>query len=399
MHSQEVRLQDLAARLSPEALAKLTDMAGQMLAGQDPGEPPGEAAAEAPAPGRGPRAARLFFVPEGVRYLDGLELSELTRAVDAWTLAARSAPMRRARQRLRLLYLMLRYSGAKLGEVLALDDVRDLDFARGVVFAGAPAGSPGAREVVLPPFLTAEIAGFLAEPENRPLRGKLFALDQGFVRRKLLDQASRVSFPRELLNPTVLRHSRAVELLRQGVPLPVVQGLLGHASLVLTAGYCAYSDQDSNRILTHVIQKETAMKTSARNTFPGIVSEVRGQGLSVEVVVRTKSGREVVTVITDLSRKNLGIAPGKAVAVIVKAPFVMLSRDEGQATLSARNHYRGTITDIRTDDVTAEVVGALDDGQVMCALITRPSVTSMDLKKGDPIWFFFKAFSPIIIAD
>ena len=151
--------------------------------------------------------------------------------------------------------------------------------------------------------------------------------------------------------------------------------------------------------MTTTSQKETPMKTSARNTFSGVVSAVRGKQLLVEVVVKTKSGREVVTVITDESRKNLGIAEGKAVAAIVKAPFVLLSKDEGQARMSARNHYLGTITAIRSDDVAVEVVGTLDDGMVMCALITNESVGSMDLKVGDQVWFFFKAFSPILLAD
>ncbi len=412
-HPHELRLQEMAARLSPLALARLVDMASGLIQGQDSARSAANSVAtsaaspaggtalapDAPQPGLGPKATRLFFVPEGVRYLDSLQLNDLGQAMDQWAAAARSAPMRRARQRVRLLYLMLRYSGAKLGEVLALDDTRDLDFARSVVSLAGPPGSPESREVILPVFLLAEIQAFLADPGNEPLRGKLFALDQGFVRRKLLDQAPRVAFPRELLNPTVLRHSRAVELLREGVPLPVVQGLLGHASLVLTAGYCAFSEHDSKRILNHVIQKETPMKTSARNTFSGVVSAVRGKQLLVEVVVKTKSGREVVTVITDESRKNLGIAEGKAVAAIVKAPFVLLSKDEGQARMSARNHYLGTITAIRSDDVAVEVVGTLDDGMVMCALITNESVGSMDLKVGDQVWFFFKAFSPILLAD
>ena len=32
----------------------------------------------------------------------------------------------------------------------------------------------------------------------------------------------------------------------------------------------------------------------------------------------------------------------------------------------------------------------------MCALITAESVESLDLKEGDPVWFFFKAFSVIV---
>ncbi len=204
-HPHELRLQEMAARLSPLALARLVDMASGLIQGQDSARSAANSVAtsaaspaggtalapDAPQPGLGPKATRLFFVPEGVRYLDSLQLNDLGQAMDQWAAAARSAPMRRARQRVRLLYLMLRYSGAKLGEVLALDDTRDLDFARSVVSLAGPPGSPESREVILPVFLLAEIQAFLADPGNEPLRGKLFALDQGFVRRKLLDQAYR----------------------------------------------------------------------------------------------------------------------------------------------------------------------------------------------------------------
>ncbi len=399
----EQQVLELASNLGDDAVTKLLDAMRGLLRRRGHAEPlePTE---------RRPRPARMFFVPEGVRYLDSMQLDSLTAAVDAWTAAARTPQIHASRRRLRLVYLMLRHSGAKVGEVLALDDTRDLDFTASEVIirsgVGAEDGAQGEepgnepdRHVLLPPGFMDELARFLDTPEGAAMRGRLFRLDQGFVRRKISEQAGRVPFSRELLNPTVLRHSRAVELLRQGVPLPVVQRMLGHASVVLTSGYYAFSEDDSRRILTHYIQKEPGMKTSARNTFLGTVTKVRGGELLTEVSLKTKSGKEIVAVITNDSATNLGISEGKHLAAIVKAPFVLLAKERGQTTLSARNRFPATITRIHGDDVAVEVTGRLDDGTTMCALITDESVDSLSLNVGDTAWFFFKALSVILIAE
>jgi len=387
----EQRVLELTAELDNKSIVDLLGSMRGLL--RDRGVEPGCERA------RDPRPARMFFVPEGVRYLDGMQIEALTRAIEAWARAARTPQIRLSRQRLRLVYLMLRHSGAKVGEVLALDDTRDLDFDQSEVIIRGTAEGEQDRRVVLPKFFMDELARFFDTPAAVSLRGRLFHLDQGFVRRKISEQNDRVPFSRELLNPTVLRHSRAVELLRQGVPLPVVQKLLGHASVVLTSGYYAFSEDDSKRILNHYIQKEPGMRTSARNTFLGAVSRVRAGDLLTEVTIKTKSGKEIVSVITGDSVKNLGISEGKNLAAIIKAPFVLLAKEEGKSRMSARNRFPATIDKIHGDDISVEVTGTLDDGTTMCALITDESKDNLSLKPGDTVWFFFKAMSVILVAE
>lgn len=385
------RILDMASGMDPEDLSGLLgDMRGLL---QSRGLEPSCARAREPRPGR------LFFVPEGVRHLDSAQLEALTRAVDEWAAQARSPLIRFSRQRMRMIYLMLRHSGAKVGEVLALDDRRDLDLEAGEVLVRGEAPGDPERRVPLPREFLDELRRFLAQPRARQARGQIFRMDQGFVRRKLAEQAERVPFPRELLNPTVLRHSRAVELLRQGAPLPVVQALLGHASLVMTSGYCAFSEEDTRRILNHYIQRGDGMKTSARNTFSGFVSEVRAGELLTEVVLRTASGLEVVSLITGASAANLGVAKGRPMSAIVKAPFVLLSRDGESARLSARNSYPARITGVRGDGLCHEVSGVLEDGTPLCALVAGDSASAPSLAGGDPVWFSFKAMSVILVAQ
>jgi len=395
MSTAEENILEMVSRLDVSSLRRLYDHAGAVLArkvdtsGLHPRRHPGS----------GPCQAALFKVPHEIRYLETEQLERLTLAFAAWRDMARTAPIRRARERMRLVYLMLRYSGAKLGEVLSINERTDIDLAQGTVtFPGSQPEAPP-RRVVVPKEFLEEVERFAASPANRTLRGELFRLDPGFVRRKLYEQARKAGLPVGRVSPTSLRHSRAVELLRDGAPLPVVQVMLGHSSLVLTSIYCSFSDQDCQRIVNHCVAKEGRMKTSARNTFFGSVSSVRKSPLLTEISLTAQNGLEVVSVITNESFERLGLSEGGMVTALIKAPAVLLGKDEQKARTSARNCFPGVITGIRGDGVAVEIMGALADGTPMCALITAESVESLDLREGDHIWFFFKAFSVIINAE
>ena len=66
------------------------------------------------------------------------------------------------------------------------------------------------------------------------------------------------------------------------------------------------------------------MKISARNQIKGTVMNVKDGAVNAQVTVDIGGGNTVVSSITLESVKNLGIAVGKEVTVIVKASDVML---------------------------------------------------------------------------
>lgn len=341
----------------------------------------------------------MFRIPQDIRYLEPWQIDALTEAFTGWRDAAQTASIRRARQRMRLVYLMLRHSGAKLGEVLSLNEATDIDRSQGVVLFGGREPDAQRRRVVVPGDFLEEVERFAASPANRGVAGGLFRLDPGFVRRKLYEQAAKAGLSAGLVNPTSLRHSRAIELLRGGVPLPVVQVMFGHSSLALTSLYCSFSDQDCQRIVNHCVAKESRMKTSARNTFFGSVNSVRKSPLLTEVSLAAQNGFEVVSVITNESFERLRLSEGEPVTALVKAPWVLLGKDELKSRTSARNCFPGIVTGIRGDGVAVEIMGILEGGTPMCALITAESVESLDIKEQDRVWFFFKAFSVILSTD
>lgn len=374
----------------------VSEQASRLLAERLPGEGRvGLRAGAVPPPGLCP--ARIFSAAHSVKHLDAAQMARLTQAFAAWRDAARTPRERTSRQRVWFAYQLIRHTGAKLGEVLGLDDRRDLDFAANQVRYSSE-GS-GARMVEAPAFVLAGLRAFLEEPDNAGLRGAVFRLDPGHVRRKFYDQAAATGIPRSLLTPQALRHSRAVELLREGLPLPAVQALLGHSSLDLTSNYFSFSDEDIARLIRHAMQKEPTMKTSARNTFHGSVTVVRQSGILAEVELVTPGGHTVVSVITVESLTNLGIAEGRPVTAIVKAPWVILALDKDEPSASARNRFAGKVLRVNADPLAVEVIVELADGTLMCALITDESRRNLNLAPGAKVWCLFKAFSVILNVE
>jgi molybdate transport system regulatory protein len=344
-------------------------------------------------------AAGTFSVPRDIKYLDSEQLEALTESFRGWYRQATRPDIRRARGRVWLVYLVLRYTAARLGEVLAIDDRTDIDVDHAVVEFGADAQRLGEplREVKLPEAAMAEIATYLENAEE--MRGTVFQLDQGYVRRKFYERAKAIGLPRELGNPRVLRHSRAIELLRSGAPLQVVQNLLGHSSINLTAHYCDFSEEDLKRLVRYYIQKEMRMKTSARNSFTGKVADIKTGGILSEVTLVTASGYKLVSVITNESLHNLGLVQGSIATAIIKAPWIIIEKDADSTKTSARNRLGGKITKINAGKIVAEVIATLDDGTNMVTLITVPSLANLHLQVGDQAWFLFKAFSVILNVD
>jgi molybdopterin-binding protein len=64
---------------------------------------------------------------------------------------------------------------------------------------------------------------------------------------------------------------------------------------------------------------------SARNRFPGIVREVKAEGLLAQVEIDAGPFR-VVSVVTREAVEELGLKPGAAATAVVKATSVLLER-------------------------------------------------------------------------
>ena len=188
---------------------------------------------------------------EGIDHLNEKQLNDLTAQFQVFYDKA-PANYARARGRYFLIYLFLRYTGARVSEVTGINDQADVDFRAGDITMNIlkrhnPKRKNTRKIVAVPLQAVNELARYLAQyPE---MKGKAFAVSRvNFftVFRKL---CNRADIPGELAHPHVMRHTRAIELVRAGVPLSIVQQILGHSLLNTTAIYLNFSGQEAKQIL------------------------------------------------------------------------------------------------------------------------------------------------------
>lgn len=65
-------------------------------------------------------------------------------------------------------------------------------------------------------------------------------------------------------------------------------------------------------------------------------------------------------------------------------------------TLSARNNLSGTVTNVETEGLMAEVTVELGDGQTVTAIITSGSVDRLGITEGDDVDAVVKATEVMI---
>jgi molybdate transport system regulatory protein len=184
-----------------------------------------------------------------IKYLGPGELHALE---DAWQQARATTTRPRQFGRYFLVFLLLRHTGARLGEVLRLDDTRDVDFRNAEVRLvtlkqRTKKGPPPMRIVPVPPWVTNEIAAYVVQFPG--MQGKAFRLRKQNFWIKFKDIALGAGIPGDLAHPHALRHTRAIEMLRAGVPVTVVQDVLGHSSLTTTAVYLRMSGAEAKAVL------------------------------------------------------------------------------------------------------------------------------------------------------
>jgi len=160
----------------------------------------------------------------------------------------------------RALITVMYRSGLRVGEALALEP-KDIDLAVGSIAVlhgkGDRRRTVGIDRAATPIIerWMATRAGQLAPPPGVPLfcSQKCRRMSRSMVREMLLRLARRTGIEKRV-HPHGLRHTMAYELLMEGIPIPVIQRQLGHASLQTTDIY-----------LSHIAPKEVIEFMTARS--------------------------------------------------------------------------------------------------------------------------------------
>jgi molybdate transport system regulatory protein len=345
--------------------------------------------------------ARIIKMSDKSNCLDAVQLNKLEKSFRSWAEGSPRADVNLSRRRILLIFLLIRYTGAKLSEALALNPFQDIDFKRQVVFLGKEGSTikRQSREVQIPASLSEELKIALNEPSFQKYLHNMFQVDPGHVRRKFYERALDCGFPPALGAPEVIRKSRAVELIQSNVPLPVVQRMLGHSTLNVTSSYVAFSDDNIQKVARYFVEKESRRKTSARNSFFGKIRSIQKGDIQTKVEMITVGGDSVTTLITNDSLLRLGLKTGALVTAEVKAPWVILQKSDREPDSTAENRFGGTITRIRRGKITTEYVVHIPDGTELCSIANSENARKIGFQENDRVWIIFNSFSVVLHTD
>ncbi|MFF1920588.1 molybdopterin-binding protein [Streptomyces sp. NPDC058221] len=123
--------------------------------------------------------------------------------------------------------------------------------------------------------------------------------------------------------------------------------------------------------------------------MPGTVASVTAGEAMATVKVRLAGGQDVTAAITTESVKDLGLAEGSEVKILVKSTEVSLATGP-VAGVSIRNQIAGTVTDIAAGGAMASVKVDVVGG-ALTAAITKDAVADLKLAAGSSVVALIKS--------
>lgn len=343
---------------------------------------------------------RIVSIAEGGEYLEYSQLNQLEQSFREWAENSKREDVRLSRLSVLLIFILIRYTGAKLNEVLSINIHTDLDWTRHLVIFrsdGNEAAEP--REVHISQSLAGEIRDKIDILKSHKDSEKLLNLDPGFVRRKFYERALECGLPKRLSGPEAIRKARGVELMQSNIPLPAVQMMLGHSTPNLTSSYVAFSKDEIQAVAKRFLEKESGRKTSARNSFFGKVSGILKGDIQTRVVMETLEGNSIITVITNDSFERLGLSPGRLITAEVKAPLVILHGGEESPKCSAENRFRGVVAKISKGEVNTEYIVKISETIEICAVVSSNRNSAFEFNVGDCAWALFNCSAVVLHVD
>jgi molybdate transport system regulatory protein len=332
--------------------------------------------------------------------IDPVQLQSLEQSFRAWASAPAGGNRKLSRKRVLLIFLLIRYTGARLNEIFSLHPANDIDFQkRKVLFHKGDVQNGSTREVQIPELLADEIKNTLSDLRLSSATPELFKIDPAHVRRKFYDCAEAAGIPRDLGTPEAIRRSRAIELMQGNVPLPVVQRIMGHSTPNLAASYVQFSEEEIRKVERLHIERENKRKTSARNSFFGKIDKVQIGDVQAAIEIISIDGQRIHSLVTKDSQSRLGLKPGCLVAVEVKAPLVVLYKGVEEPACSAENRFKGSVLRVIKGKINSEVVVQISDSTELCSILTEKRRKSLKIKKGDTVWAVFNAAMAVIHVD
>lgn len=330
------------------------------------------------------------------KYLDATELERLETAFRHWAKEAGARGSEAGRARMLLMFLLVRYTGSKLSEVLRLNLHQDIDVGQKTVTFNGIGKSGKARKVEISSALADEAGDLLLALQNDGGRG--FAVDPSLVRRVFYARAVDCGLDPACAGPEMIRKARAIELVQNKLPLPVVERLFGRLAPNPSLQSACFSDNEMHRLTRLFMDKETGAKSSARNHFYGKVRGLSRSGVQTLVEIAATDGEPLLAMITNASVSRLGLKPGMLVTAEVKAPWMWLESVGRSGSASADNEREGVVASVTKGKINVECV-VKTVGSDLAVILCAHGFKKLALGPGDPVKVMFGAHAVILRVE
>ncbi|MCL9649154.1 molybdenum-dependent transcriptional regulator [Pantoea agglomerans] len=136
-----------------------------------------------------------------------------------------------------------------------------------------------------------------------------------------------------------------------------------------------------------------SLQTSARNQLFGTVVSNDAQQVVQHLLIQLADGVTLLNVaLTQRSADRLQLAAGKEVLVLIKAPWIRISRDAAQDD----NQLAATVSAIEPGEQMSEVLMKLASGETLCATLSNDQLQQLRLQPGDAVIASFNAEHAIV---
>ena len=138
---------------------------------------------------------------------------------------------------------------------------------------------------------------------------------------------------------------------------------------------------------------ETAMKTSVRNQFAGIIVSITEGPANAEIGVMVNGMQIITASITHESCRELKLQVGSKVFALIKASTVLLS---ARAAAKSRNSFHSSVQAITRGDQRSEVVVDVADGLTLVSTVANADIERLGLTALKSVVASFEPSSVII---
>lgn len=309
--------------------------------------------------------------------MTGEDLDHLTVAWENWAAAPLTSTRKIARARLHLIFLLVRFGALRLAEALAFDPP-DIDLQTGLLQTRGAFG----RHLLLPMHSLRPLRRILSmEEASQP---GFLHLDSGFIRRAFHNVATLAGVKPSWAGPRALRYLRGHELLRQHMPLKLVQDYLGLARPAQISAFLEF-------IATY---GDAPAASRDANTFTGVIEEITTGVRTTQIRLRTFSGLRLTAHCAMRESARLEPQPEMVVSARIAPDRILL----GKQYAGYANVLAGKLTALYNDGVEAFIALELAGGEILQAEMESSLLADFEPELGQDVLACFPARAVFLLA-